>query len=370
MMRIYPSADPFADAAVSAVSKEINAFAHASHVNDGLVGDYGLAHGCLGPPRSLKPLPMLRIASLPPVARSILSMITAVALFGAMNASIKWLGGRYPVSQIIFFRAMFALIVLAPLIWRAGGIRSLRTTRPLGHLVRSIIGVCSMTCGFTAITRLPLANASALAFTAPLWTTTLGVLVLGEKVRWRRALALAVGFSGVVIMVRPDAALINGIMTGGTQAIGSLFGLASSFLAACAMISVRRLSATEPSTSIVFYFMAAAIVVAGAMMAREFVIPTPQDAALLALLGVVGGLAQVLLTTAYRGAPVAVIAPFDYTAMLWATTYGFLIWGEVPHPAVAVGAVIVITSGVYITVRETRLGVANPVKAQSTTKNS
>lgn len=313
---------------------------------------------------------MFRVASLPPVARAILSMITAVALFGAMNACIKWLGGRYPVSQIIFFRALFAMVVLGPLIWRAGGIGSLRTRRPLGHLARSIIGVCSMTCGFTAITYLPLANASALAFTAPLWTTTLGVLVLGEKVRWRRALALAVGFSGVLIMVRPDATLIHGIMTGGTQAIGSLFGLASAFLAACAMISVRRLSATEPSTSIVFYFMAAAIVAAGIVMSQKFVVPTPHDAGLLALLGVVGGLAQVMLTTAYRGAPVAVIAPFDYTAMLWATGYGFLLWGEVPHPAVAVGALIVIASGVYITVRETRLGLATPVKAQSTTKNT
>ena len=110
-----------------------------------------------------------------------------------------------------------------------------------------------MTCGFTAITCLPLAHASALAFTAPLWTTMLGVLVLGERVRWRRTVALVVGFTGVLIMVRPDATLLDGIMTGGTQAIGSLFGLASSLLAACAMISVRRLSATEPSTSIVFY---------------------------------------------------------------------------------------------------------------------
>ncbi|MFY8092937.1 MAG: DMT family transporter [Niveispirillum sp.] len=313
---------------------------------------------------------MLRLATLPPVARAILAMIAAVTLFSAMNASIKWLGGRYPVSQIIFFRALFAMVVLLPLIWRAGGLMSLRTQRPLGHLARSIIGVVSMTCGFTAITYLPLANASALAFTAPLWTTLLGVLVLGEKVRWRRTVALVVGFTGVLIMVRPDAALLHGIMTGGTQAIGSLFGIASSFLAACAMISVRRLSSTEPSTSIVFYFMATGIIVAGIAMSQEFVMPTPHDAALLVTLGIVGGLAQVLLTTAYRGAPVAVIAPFDYTAMLWATGYGFLIWGEVPHPAVALGALIVIASGVYITVRETRLGVTNPVKAQTITKNA
>lgn len=312
---------------------------------------------------------MPRLATLPPAARAILAMIAAVALFSTMNATIKWLGGRYPVSQIIFCRALFAMIVLLPLIWRAGGIMSLRTTRPLGHLARSVIGVTSMICGFTAITMLPLANASALAFTAPLWTTLLGVLVLGETVRWRRTLALAVGFAGVLVMLRPDASLIQGIMTGGPQAVGSLFGIASSFLAAGAMISIRRLSSTEPSTTIVFYFMSTGVIVGGAMMAREFIMPTAADALLMVGLGIVGGLAQVLLTTAYRGAPVAVIAPFDYTAMLWAASFGYLIWDEVPHPAVALGALIVIASGVYITVRETRLGVASAAKAESTTKN-
>lgn len=305
-----------------------------------------------------------------PVARSILSILGAVTLFSAMNATIKWLGGHYPVSQIIFCRAVFAMLVLGPLIWRAGGIMSLRTNRPLGHLARSGIGILSMVCGFTAVTLLPLANASALAFTAPLWTTLLGVLVLGEKVRWRRALALVVGFTGVLVILRPDASLIQGILSGGPLAVGSLLGLCSSFLAACAMISVRRLSATEPSTTIVFYFMATGIVVSGILMSREFVMPTLHDAILMVLVGVVGGLAQLLLTTAYRGAPVAVVAPFDYTAMLWATGYGFVIWGEIPHPAVALGALIVIGSGVYITVRETRLGLAPPTKAESTIKNA
>ncbi|MFV3131992.1 DMT family transporter [Niveispirillum sp. KHB5.9] len=313
---------------------------------------------------------MSRLADLPPVARAILSILSAVALFSAMNASIKWLGGRYPISQIIFCRALFAMLVLTPLIWRAGGIMSLRTSRPLGHLARSAIGVISMLCGFTAITLLPLANASALAFTAPLWTTLLGVLVLGEKVRWRRTLALIIGFSGVLVILRPDASLVEGILAGGPQAVGSLLGLCSSFLAACAMISVRRLSSTEPSTTIVFYFMASGMVVSAILMSREFVMPTAHDAMLMVLLGVIGGLAQILLTTAYRSAPVAVVAPFDYTAMLWATGYGFVIWGEVPHPAVALGALIVIGSGVYITLRETRLGKPAPTTAQSTTKNN
>lgn len=302
-------------------------------------------------------------------ARAILSMILAVALFGLMNVMIKWLAGRYPLSQLIFARALFALPVLLPLIWRAGGIASLRTQRPLGHILRSLIGVTSMFCGFTAITTLPLANASALAFTAPLWTTTLGVLLLGEKVRWRRTLALITGFGGVLVMLRPDAALFQSVLAGGTVAIGSALGLLAALLAACAMITVRRLSSTESSSSIVFYFMASAALISGILMIPDFILPTPGDALMLLAIGLVGGVAQILLTTAYRGAPVAVIAPFDYTAMLWATLNGFLIWGELPDIWVAVGAVIVTGSGVYITLRETKLGMADKAVAGATTKN-
>lgn len=304
----------------------------------------------------------------PSVGRAILAMIAAVAMFATMNAMIKYLGGRYPLAQIIFFRAAFALLVLGPLIARAGGIGSLRTARPWGHAGRSLAGVTSMYCAFTAITSLPLANAAAFAFTAPLWTTTLGVLILGEKVRWRRALALVVGFSGVLIMLRPDMRLVDEVLAGGTVAVGSALGLTSAALAACAMISVRRLSATEPSTTIVFYFMATGCLLSALLGWQDFVMPDWRDAALLAAIGLIGGVAQLLLTTAYRGAPVAVIAPFDYTAMLWAAGYGFLIWGEVPDGMVVLGALIVVTSGAYITLRETRLGLAGAAGIKQTTK--
>jgi drug/metabolite transporter (DMT)-like permease len=289
------------------------------------------------------------------IGRAILTMIGAVALFSTMNAMVKSLSGRYPLGEIVFFRALFAMVVLWPMIKRAGGIRSLRTAHPWGHVARSGIGVISMTCGFTAISFLPLANAAAFAFTAPLWTTTLGVLVLGEQVRWRRALALIVGFGGVLVMVRPDAELLRQIAAGGQTALGCAFALASAILAACAMISVRRLSATERSTTIVFYFMLAGCLYGPLIAGHDFRLPSLHDSLVLVSIGVVGGVAQLLLTNAYRGAPVAVIAPFDYTAMIWATTYGFMIWGEVPDTRVMLGALIVVASGAYITLREARL---------------
>ncbi|MDG5494378.1 DMT family transporter [Niveispirillum sp. BGYR6] len=299
------------------------------------------------------------VSLLPPAGstgRAILAMIGAVALFSTMNAMIKSLAGHYPLGEIVFFRALFAMVILLPVIWRAGGLATLRTDRPWGHVLRSIIGVISMTCGFTAISLLPLANAAAFAFTAPLWTTTLGVLILGEKVRWRRALALITGFTGVLIMVRPDGELLRQIAAGGEAALGCAFALASAALAACAMISVRRLSATERSSTIVFYFMLTGCFYGPLLAGGDFRLPTGHDTLVLVAIGLVGGVAQLLLTTAYRGAPVAVIAPFDYSAMLWATSYGFLIWGEVPDSRVMLGALIVVSSGIYITVREARLG--------------
>jgi drug/metabolite transporter (DMT)-like permease len=300
------------------------------------------------------------------VARAILCFLLAVFLFSSMNALVKSLGNHYPLAQIIFARALFAMLVLWPFIVRAGGLRSLRTKRPLGHLMRSCVGICAMSCSFYALTRLPLAHASALAFTAPLWTTLLGILFLGERVRWRRALALVAGFIGVIVMLNPDRAQALAMLSGTHQALGSLAALAGAALAAFAMIAVRRLSGTEPSSTIVFYFMLTGVMASGAWLLQGgFIMPDLHDAALLILLGLMGGFAQILLTMGYRGAPVAVIAPFDYTAMIWAAGYGFILWDEVPDLRIAIGAAIVIGSGVYITLREIKLGVGAVASAKA-----
>lgn len=322
--------------------------------------------GCFQSPQQIMTAIQVQTAAPPNVARAIGAMVTAIFLFSSMNAIIKWLAEDYPVSQIIFFRAVFALVAIMPLIAAAGGLRSLRTERPWGHALRCAAGVGAMTCGFTAITLLPLANAVALGFTAPLFTTLLGVVILGERVRWRRTVALIVGFGGVMLMLRPDIAGIwagAGIAGPGGKADGDGFGLGNilalsgAFLAALAMISIRRLSSTEPSTTIVFYFMIAAALGSALFLPFQFVMPDVLDAVLLVAIGLIGGIAQVLLTQAYRQAPVAVVAPFDYTAMIWATGWGFVIWGEFPDMLVIAGALVVVASGVYITLREIKLGV-------------
>lgn len=297
-----------------------------------------------------------------PIGRAIISMATAIFLFASMNAMIKSLGDTYPVNQIIFFRSVFALVVIWPLIVRAGGLKSLKTTRLWGHAWRAGAGALAMSCGFTALSLMPLANAAAFSFTAPFFVTILGVLLLGEKVRWRRTVALIVGFAGVLIMLRPDRTFAAGVAAlDDGMALGAILALTGAFFAALAMISIRRLSSTEPNTTIVFYFMMTAAVGGAAFLPYNFVLPVSwTDLALLICIGLVGGLAQVLLTNAYRKAPVAVVAPFDYTAMVWATIYGFVLWGEVPDIMGIGGALIVIGSGVYITLREIKLGGGRP----------
>ncbi|MFC7331783.1 DMT family transporter [Rhodocista pekingensis] len=301
------------------------------------------------------------------IASAVGSMALAIFLFASMNAMVKALGDTYPLSQIVFFRAFFALISIWPMVRAAGGLHSLRTEHPWGHAWRCGAGVTAMACGFAAIMLLPLANAAALSFTAPLFTTVLAVLILGERVRWRRTLALVLGFCGVLVMLSPKLGLTGDAPATATtegMVLGSVLALAGAASAALAMISIRRLSATEPSTTIVFWFMVTACVASGILLPFQFVVPDLKGLVLLVTIGLFGGVAQLLLTRAYRSAPVAVVAPFDYTAMLWATLYGYLIWDEVPETAVWIGAAIVIGSGVYITLREIRLGVSKTPPAR------
>ena len=269
------------------------------------------------------------------VGRGIAYMVIAVGLFTIMDALVKWLGPSYPTMQIVFFRSLFAFVPLAIFVMRTGSLASLATKRPFGHILRSFIGLAALSSFFYAYTYMPLANVVAISFAAPLFITALSVPLLGEAVGPRRWSAVAVGFLGVIIMVRPDAGLFDRVV---------LIALAGSVFYALAMIFVRKLSKTETSAAIVFYYSLASSVVAGAFMPVQWVTPNLEDLALLILVGLVGGVAQIFMTNAFRNAPVAVIAPFDYTTMIWAAMLGFFVWGDIPGVNVWVGVAIVTAS--------------------------
>jgi drug/metabolite transporter (DMT)-like permease len=287
--------------------------------------------------------------------RGIAFRVGAMVCMAALSALVKWCGARgVPVMQIIFFRNAFAFVPLGLYIWRTSGFSVLYTSRPLGHLARATIGLSAMVCSFTAVQFLPLTSATAFTFASPLFMTALAALILREKVGVHRWSAVAVGFIGVLIMLRPGA---GGASLGGAgkALIGSGLALAGAAGAAGAMITVREIGRTERGPTIVFYFTLGGAVLGLVCLPFVWVTPDPTTLGLLVVMGLIGGVGQMLLTEALRVAPVGVVAPFDYTQLIWASVIGYFVWGETPGVPTLVGAAIVAASGIYILYRELRI---------------
>lgn len=291
--------------------------------------------------------------------RGIAFMILAVGLFAVMDALVKWLGQGYSTVQLVFFRSLFAFIPLAFLIFRSGPREALTMRNPWGHLLRSLVGIVSLGTFFYAFAHMRLADAVAITFAAPLFVTALSVPLLGEKVGLRRWSAVLVGFFGVLVMVQPGAGVFQQI---------ALVPLGGTVFYALAVILVRRLSRTESSASIVFYFTLSCTLASAALLPFHWVTPGPTDLALLIAIGIIGGMAQITITKAFRLADVAVIMPFEYSAMIWAALLGFFIWGEVPGLNIWVGVGIVMASGLYILYREASLGLPRGIARRLQTR--
>ncbi len=291
--------------------------------------------------------------------RGIILMCGAALLFTISSTMVKGLGDGYPVSQVVFFRCLLAFLPLYIVIRRSGGWQVLSTRRPGAHLFRVVVGGIALFIGFYALTLMPVADYFAFTYAAPLFATMLSIPILGEQVGIRRWTAVAVGFVGVLIMLQPGVK---------TFAYAEMVAIAAAFTYALAIIAVRNLARTESSAATVFYFTLAGLVLAGAVLPFEWRPPSAKEWALLLGLGLVSGIGQILMTDAYRLAPPAVIAPFDYTSMIWALVFGYLLFNDFPQPVVLVGAAVVIVSGVYIIYRETVRGVTRPPLAPTPLK--
>ncbi|UUX48263.1 DMT family transporter [Nisaea acidiphila] len=296
-------------------------------------------------------------AALPAVAvsagygRGIACQLTAIFLFSIMGVLVKGLGDAYPTSQIIFFRSLPALIPLMLYLPNQGGWRALLTKRPDLQFLRASIGVVSMFVGFYALANMDFASYVTISYSAPLFGTLLAIPFLGEKVGIRRVTAVLIGFSGVVLAAAPDDSGIS---------LYALLALAAAFAYGCIMVVMRKLGTIDRSAATVFYFTLAGVIAGGVLMPFEWVTPEPVDLALLAGVGVIGGVAQIFMTEAFRQAPTAVVAPFDYTAMIWAVPLGYLVFGSVPSVQVIAGAGIIAAAGLFILYRETQLGLKKP----------
>jgi drug/metabolite transporter (DMT)-like permease len=272
-----------------------------------------------------------------------------------MEGMVKWLSAGFPTVQIAFCRSVGALAVAAALIALNGrGLAGLKTRRLRGHFWRSSIGFVSLLGFFYAYGAMPLADAIAIGFGAPIFMAALSVWLLAEKVGLHRWAAVFVGFAGVMLMIRPGQGAISP---------PALIALGATFLYALAMIQIRKLSTTESAGAIVFYFSLFSTLCSGIAMPFVWVAPGPLDALLLAGVGIIGGLAQLCLTQAYRLAPVSVVAPFDYVIILWGTLIGWFVWGDFPDALTFAGVGVVIASGLYILHREALKAHAVPGQA-------
>lgn len=271
--------------------------------------------------------------------------LVAVAAFTFMAVCVKLSGeDGMPVMQIVFFRFLAGFIPLLIYIRAVEGFGALRTRRPLAHVVRAAFGIVGMITFFIALRMIPLTELTALNFTIPLFVTALSAPVLREKVPPHLWAAVLAGFIGVVVILRPSPEHLIGL--------GAAFGLFQAFLGAAAHLTIRQLGATETGAAVVFYYTLAATIAGAIALPFVWVTPSLATLAWLILAGIAGGVGQITLTLSYRYAPAAVVAPFDYTSILWAAGLGYLIWDERPTTALMVGGLIVIASGFYIVKRE------------------
>jgi drug/metabolite transporter (DMT)-like permease len=284
----------------------------------------------------------------------ILLQIFAMLCFTTQGAFVRYVGDRIPVGEIVFARSFFGLLPLILwLVWH-GKFRTMWQTSNLrAHLTRGVVNLGGMFCNFAGLARIPLADATALGYATPLFTVFLAAMFLGEIVRLWRWLAVFVGLGGVLLMLSPH--LGQGTYDDAAT-LGAFFALAAAFLFGVAMTQIRHMAAKETTGALVFFYSAVGIVVSLCTIYWGWVIPAGADLIALIVMGILGGMAQILMTESFRNAEAAVLAPFAYTSMIWAVLIGYFWFGEVPAMVVLAGAVIVIASGLFVIWREHKLG--------------
>ncbi|MEB8388791.1 DMT family transporter [Rhodobacteraceae bacterium KMM 6894] len=283
--------------------------------------------------------------------------ICAVMLFIVMSAMIKAASEHVPAGQAVFFRSLFAIPVI--LIWLAlrGDLTTgLKVTSVMGHFWRGVVGSTAMGLSFAGLGLLPLPEVTALGYAAPLLVVVFAAMFLNEQVGVFRIGAVALGLVGVLIILTPRLTTLTGPNVQTAEAVGALLVMVSAICAALAQIYIRKLVATEETSAIVFYFSVTATLLSLLTLPFGWVWPTGTEAALLIAAGILGGTAQIFLTSAYRYADASVVAPFDYVSMLFALAIGYVFFGEVPTQPMLMGAALIILAGIIIIVRERYLG--------------
>lgn len=283
--------------------------------------------------------------------------VMSVAIFVAMQSFIK-ASGDVPAGQIVFFRSFFAIFPLLVVMGWSGDLKTAwRTDRPLSHVARGTVGTIAMALGFFALTRLPLPEAITLNYAQPLLVVVFSALFLGERVRMYRWSAVAVGLVGVIIVSWPKLSVFSGgAGMGERELVGVLAAFAAAAASAVAMLLIRNLVTTEKSATIVLWFSVSASVIALLSLPFGWNWLTPAQATFLVLAGFCGGVAQILMTEAYRYAEASTVAPFEYSSLILGLLIGYLAFNDIPTPHMIIGGLIVVGSGIFIVWRERQLG--------------
>lgn len=285
--------------------------------------------------------------------RGIVLKLFSVVLFSIMAALIKASSVEVPAFEAAFFRTVFAIPVILVWLISLGGFREgLVTKKPWMHVARGVVGVSGMIFGFAGLGMLPLPEVTAIGFVTPILVVVLAALFLGERIRLFRILTVLLGLLGVMIIVAPAL----GANAAETQKLGALVVLISAFFGAGGQVFTRYMVKTEHTAAIVFYSSVVASVLTALTIPFGWVVPSPGVAAMLIGAGLVGGVGQLLLTSAFRYADVSVIAPFQYASMLLALLIGYFWFDEIPTLTMLLGAAVVMAAGVLIVWREHQLG--------------
>ncbi len=272
-----------------------------------------------------------------PNMRGSLLMIAAITVFAVMTTLIKLVGGSVPIAQVLIIRQLVMTLILALMVGRALPI-IMRTRRPGLQLMRGLFSLGAMLCGFTALIHLPMAEATALGFSQALFVTLLAIFVLHEVVDHRRWIAMAAGFVGVVIMLRPTGEAMNAY---------ALLAIAGALFGAGITITVRVLGHTERTETILFWQGAIILVALSVPAIVLWTTPTPLEWVLMIAIGVVGTAGQWLITRAYQLGEASALAPLDFVKLLLATASGYLVFAEIPGMVTIIGAALVAGGTVY-----------------------
>lgn len=287
---------------------------------------------------------LARLGLLPPAIRGIAWAITSSATYALTYATIRELSGTFSVFQITFFRATIGVLFMLPWLIQ-GGIAALRTDRPYLYGGRALITYTGMICWFYGLAHVGLADATALMFTAPFFTIIILALWIGERVGALRWAAVAVGFVGALIIIRPGFAEV-GLATAALVYVAVSYGASNA--------ATRALAITEPTNAVVFYMFALVLPLSLVPAILTWTMPRPTDLPMILAFGVLSWVSMQCMTRALAAAPAAVITPMYYLQLPFVGVVAYALYGEVPGWHIWVGALIIVTSSYFVVHSEAR----------------